>query len=139
LLLAYALVGCSESSGPTQQQPVKQGEDRANQPPARVPSPQPIPVAPSAMPMSAPVLPEGAVYVCVVDKQGERLQTVIEFPSPRVRELCRKNPEMGPCRYEREACRRSGGRVYAANGEEITASTEAEYDKKVLRARFRSN
>jgi len=91
------------------------------------------------MPTPAPVLPEGAVYVCVVDKQGERLKTVIEFPSPKVRELCRKNPEMGPCRYEREACRRSGGRVYAANGEEITAWTEAEYDKKVLRARFGSN
>jgi len=53
--------------------------------------------------------------------------------------LCKRHPEMGPCQYERQACRRSGGRVFAASGEEITLATEAEYDKKVLRARFRAN
>jgi hypothetical protein len=46
---------------------------------------------------------------------------------------------MGPCRYERDVCRRSGGRVFAARGIEITAQTEAEYDKKVMRVRLQSN
>jgi hypothetical protein len=46
---------------------------------------------------------------------------------------------MGPCQYERNVCRAAGGRVYAANGEEITMRTEAEYDRKVLRVRFRAN
>jgi len=46
---------------------------------------------------------------------------------------------MGPCQYERDVCRRSGGRVYAAGGVEITQATEAEYDKKVLRVRFKAN
>ena len=46
---------------------------------------------------------------------------------------------MGPCQYERNVCRQAGGRVYAANGVEITMQTEAEYDKKVMRVRFKSN
>jgi hypothetical protein len=46
---------------------------------------------------------------------------------------------MGPCQYERNVCRAAGGRVYAANGREITLATEAEYDRKVMRVRFRSN
>jgi hypothetical protein len=29
--------------------------------------------------------------------------------------------------------------VFAANGPEITMATEAEYDKKVMRVRFRAN
>jgi len=29
--------------------------------------------------------------------------------------------------------------VFAANGAEITMQTEAEYDKKVMRTRFKSN
>ncbi len=36
-------------------------------------------------------------------------------------------------------CRRSGGRVFTANNVEITLATEAEYDKKVLRVRFKAN
>ena len=36
-------------------------------------------------------------------------------------------------------CRRSGGRVYAANGVEITKDTEAEYDRKVMRVRFKAS
>jgi len=46
---------------------------------------------------------------------------------------------MGPCQYERDLCRRGGGRVYAAEGKEITLQTEAEYDKKVMRVRLRAN
>ena len=84
------------------------------------------------------VVPAGAQYVCVSESGGQRQQTAIEF-SPKVAELCRKHPEMGPCQYEREVCRRSGGRVYAADDVEITKQTEAEYDKKVMRVRFKSN
>jgi hypothetical protein len=46
---------------------------------------------------------------------------------------------MGPCQYERDLCRRSGGRVFASNGLEITQHVEDEYDRKVLRVRFRAN
>ena len=53
--------------------------------------------------------------------------------------LCKRHPEMGPCQYERDLCRRSGGRVFAANGQEITRQIEDEYDRKVMRARFRAN
>lgn len=39
----------------------------------------------------------------------------------------------------RDVCRRSNGRVYTANGVEITKQTEAEYDRKVMRVVFKSN
>ena len=42
---------------------------------------------------------------------------------------------MGPCQNARYACRRSGGRVYAADGGEVTQADEAEYDKRVMRVR----
>ena len=57
----------------------------------------------------------------------------------KVDALCRKHPEMGPCQYERNACRKKGGRVFAADGTEITLATEAEYDKKVRRVTFKAN
>ena len=84
------------------------------------------------------VVPADALYVCVSESGGVRQETAIQF-APKVGKLCAKHPEMGPCQYEREVCRRSGGRVYAAGGVEITPKTEADYDKKVLRARFKSN
>jgi hypothetical protein len=46
---------------------------------------------------------------------------------------------MGPCQYERDVCRRAGGRVYASGGVEITRAMEDEYDRKVMRVRFRAN
>jgi hypothetical protein len=85
--------------------------------------------------LPAIVVPPDSLYVCVIDSGGVRKQTAIEF-APKVAALCAKAPEMGPCQYERNACRRSGGRVYAAGGTEITMQTEAEYDKKVLRVRL---
>jgi hypothetical protein len=84
------------------------------------------------------VLPPNAQYVCVTEAAGQRQQTVIEF-SPKVAGLCLNHPEMGPCQYERNACRKSGGRVFAAEGKEITMATEAEYDRKVIRIRLKSN
>lgn len=103
--------------------------------PAAASAPAP---APPATPAPPAVVPASALYVCVSEAGGKRQQTAIEF-SPKVTELCRKHPEMGPCQYERDVCRRSGGRVYAANNVEITRQTEAEYDRKVMRVRFKAN
>ena len=108
---------------------------------------RPLPEAPLPAPdaagrpesLFAPAsIPPGTLYVCVSESAGQKRQTAIEF-APEVAELCRKAPEMGPCRYERESCRRNGGRVFAAEGAEITRQTEAEYDKRVLRVRLKSN
>jgi len=96
------------------------------------------PVNPPAAPTLAIAAPPGALYVCVSGVGAQLRQTSIEF-APGVGELCRKHPEMGPCQYERDACRRSGGRVLAADGSEITRSVEDEYDKRVMRIRLRSN
>ncbi len=96
------------------------------------------PAAPSLSPSPSVVVPAGSIYVCVSEADGVRQQTTIVF-SPKVDTLCERHPEMGPCQYERDMCRRSGGRVYAAGGVEITLQTEADYDKRVMRARFRAN
>lgn len=107
----------------------------------------PVPITPQADVKGAPVVrrpmdqtpfPPHILYTCLTDVAGQRKQIAIEFAG-KVDELCRKHPEMGPCQYEREVCRRAGGRVFAADGSEITAATEAAYDKRVLRARFRAN
>jgi hypothetical protein len=109
-------------------------------PAAQAPAPAVPPLASPApsSPRSGIVVPADAIYVCLSERDGQRTQTVIEFV-PKVHALCRKHPEMGPCQYERNLCRASGGRVYAANGQEITMATEAEYDKKVMRVRFKAN
>jgi hypothetical protein len=83
-------------------------------------------------------MPPGAVYACMIEAGGQRELTAIEL-APKLATLCAKNPEMGPCQYEREICRARGGRVFAANGEEITRLTEAEYDRRVTRVKLRSN
>jgi hypothetical protein len=107
-------------------------------PPAPLPSRSPEAARAPAQAIVPPVVPPGTLYLCVVDDKGERKQTAIEF-TPKVAELCRKHPEMGVCQYEREICRNHGGRVFAANGSEITKLTEAEYDKHVMRVRFRAD
>ncbi len=142
LLLA---AGCAQEVAKTPL-PATPPEDRASAPVVRRPLPEtPIPTPPEARPgilVPAPeaaiVLPPNAQYVCVTEAAGQRQQMVIEFSS-KVATMCVKHPEMGPCQYERNACRRSGGRVFAAGGKEITMATEAEYDKKVMRIRLKSN
>ena len=142
LLLA---AGCAQEVAKTPL-PATPPEDRASAPVVRRPLPETsIPTPPEAPPgilVPAPelaiVLPPNAQYVCVTEAAGQRQQMVIEF-SPKVAAMCVKHPEMGPCQYERNACRRSGGRVFAAGGKEITMATEAEYDKKVMRIRLKSN
>jgi hypothetical protein len=142
LLLA---AGCTQEGAKTPLA-VTPAEDRASSPVVRRPLPEtpiPTPTEPSTgrlspVPEPVIVLPAHAQYVCVTETAGQRQQTVIEF-SPQVAQLCVEHPEMGPCQYERNACRRSGGRVFAAEGKEITMATEAEYDKKVMRIRLKSN
>jgi hypothetical protein len=105
--------------------------------PAPEPAPPPVksnPPAGSASSRHAPtgVVPPGSIYVCVYESGGVRWEMAIAF-SPEVGVLCAKHPEMGPCQYERNACRRGGGRVYAGGGVEITPQMEAEYDRRVTR------
>jgi hypothetical protein len=148
LLLTLALAGCAQresvpATGPQDAAPAvvrKQVEPPAPQaePPLASAAPSRAPAAPASVPPpTAVVVPPEAIYVCVTDRDGRRNQTVIEF-APKVHALCRKHPEMGPCQYERNVCRASGGRVYAASGQEITLATEAEYDKRVRRVRFQA-
>jgi hypothetical protein len=142
LLLAAA---CTQETSKTPL-PITPSAERAGSPVVRRPlpetpipaQPQPPPGAPSPRAEPAVVLPADAQYVCVAEAAGQRQQTVIEF-SAQVAKLCLKHPEMSPCQYERNACRSSGGRVFAAEGKEITMATEAEYDKKVMRIRLKSN
>jgi hypothetical protein len=95
------------------------------------------PTVPGA-PEPALVVPPGALYACVVGYGDKRIVTAIQF-EPKIAALCAKHPEMGPCQYEREGCRRGGGRVFDASGKEITQLTEAEYDRRVMRLRFRAD
>jgi len=147
LLAALALVACSAPAPERVPLPVTPpgGAPAAvvRRPlPATTPPPAPpiaaSPVNPTPAATLAIAAPPGALYVCVTGAGTQLLQTSIEF-APAVGELCRKHPEMGPCQYERDACRRSGGRVFAADGREITRAVEDEYDKRVLRIRLRSN
>lgn len=150
LILLLLVAACAPPKDPL---PLTPQQDVATAPVVRQalpPTPTPTPVVPPAPPAArggvpaptpAPAsvnVPAGVQYVCVADHAGTRQQTTIEF-LPRVAELCQRHPEMGPCQYERNVCRRSGGRVFAANGIEITMQTEAEYDRKVMRVRFRAN
>lgn len=84
--------------------------------------------------LDAASIPTGAVYVCAAGSGKDRTIRTIELEQ-KVAALCRRHTEMGPCQNARNACRRSGGRVYAADGSEITRADEAEYDKKVMRVR----
>jgi hypothetical protein len=143
IVLALALVaGCTSAPEPrAPPPPITPPAERADAPVVRRAQPDvelPAPSRPAEPDQPAIVVPAEAIYVCVIDRDGTRTQTVIEFV-PRVYELCRRHPEMGPCQYERHACRAAGGRVFAAGGREITLATEAEYDQKVLRVRFRAN
>ena len=133
---------------PQQPVPITPPSEVAKAPVARTPV---APTAPAAAPTPAPgsavtpaakldpsTFPAGAIYVCASGAGGARKITAIAFDE-KVGKLCRTHPEMGPCQYERNTCRKSEGRVYAADGTEITMATEAEYDKKVMRVRFKSN
>lgn len=72
-----------------------------------------------------------ARYSC--EKQG--VLTDIQLPEGSGR-ICSRFPAMGPCQYERNACRARGGRVIRFDGVEITRDVEREYDKQVQRYRL---
>ena len=94
--------------------------------------------SPSAGSTRSPATASGAIYTCVTERAGDRKESPIDL-DPKVASLCARHPEMGPCQYERDVCRKSGGRVYAMDGREITREIEDEYDRKVMRVRFRAN
>ena len=144
VLSVLALSACAPVGAPLPMTPPGDSKGAAV---VRRPLPEPTAPGPGSTagfaPAPAPagqgvVVPAGSLYVCASESGGVRQETAIQF-APKVAKLCAKHPEMGPCQYERDICRRSGGRVYAAGGIEITPQTEAEYDKKVLRVRFKSN
>ena len=139
-LLVLALAACAP---PREPQPPPQATASAEAPAVTrraipTPSPPAAVVPPGAPALPPIVVPAGVIYVCVTGSGSAAVQTAIEYV-PKVDALCRKHPEMGPCQYERNVCRGKGGRVFAANGSEITMATEAEYDKKVRRVTFKAN
>ena len=141
LCLAIAVSACSPPGGPAPGTATRKSDETAVvRPPATGAAPPPAAGVVAALPpaTSPVVLPDGSLYVCITEAAGVRQQTVIEFP-PKIGALCAKHPEMGPCQYERQVCRGRGGRVYGAGGVEITLQTEAEYDRKVMRVRFKAN
>jgi hypothetical protein len=144
IVSAMVVAGCA---GPKVPLPVTPPEDVKDAPVARRPLVTPVvppqalatqPAQPPAASLPPIAVPSAALYVCMTESAGQRKQTAIEF-APKVDALCKRHPEMGPCQYERDLCRNSGGRVFAANGQEITRKVEDEYDRKVLRVRLRAN
>jgi hypothetical protein len=129
-LAVVALAACQQASPP----PVAP----AKAPAVTAPSP-PMAVAPAIVVPPGVVLPSldfppGPLYTCLV--AGAR--STIDY-EPRVEQLCRRHPEMGPCQYERNACRAKGGRVFTTKGEEVTLAVESEYDRIVRRVRFQAD
>jgi len=96
---------------------------------------QPALVVPPGVKLPSLDFPPGQpLYYC----QTASAKTDIVY-EPRVETLCRRHPEMGPCQYERNACRAKGGRVYTQKGEEVTMAVEDEYDRVVMRVRFQGD
>jgi len=137
-LLVFVLTACAPPREPQSPPPAAPVADSAAVTRRPIPAPSP-PEAPAVRsPLPSIAVPAGAIYVCVTGSGSAAAQTAIEY-APKVDALCRNHPEMGPCQYERNVCRGKGGRVFAADGTEITMATEAEYDKKVRRVTFKAN
>jgi hypothetical protein len=109
--------------------------------PSVAPAPKPMeapPAATNAQPdpriiaTTSVLTPSGKTrYECV--KGSNRTPIGLPEGSERV---CSRFPAMGPCQYERDACRASGGRVIRFDGTEITKEVENEYDRQVQRFRL---
>ena len=129
LALVFAIAGCQQAPPPTE----KRAAPPATPPPAASAPPAAVAKAPR---VAVPGLdfPPGPLYFCA-SSSG---RTPIEY-EPRVEQLCRRHPEMGPCQYERDQCRARGGRVFTARNEEVTLAVEAEYDRVVRRVRFQGD
>lgn len=142
-LLLSACTSPADSPQPSAQTFVRAAPEQKQDVTPLLPPSQPEPptsvtaweATPAVVQTSPQVAPANTQYVCVRQNNGEGQQAPLEY-APNVAELCNKHPEMGPCRYERDVCRRSGGRVLTASGVEITMQTEADYDKRVTRIRL---
>jgi len=130
LLAMLSLAACQQPAPPTP----TPGAAPAVVEPSPPPKVMDAIVVPPGVTLPSLDFPPGALYAC--DVTGTR--TSIEF-EPRVEQLCRRHPEMGPCQYERNLCRSRGGRVYTQKGEEITMAVESEYDRVVRRVRFQAD
>jgi hypothetical protein len=133
-VLAVALASCQRSTPPADapKAPASPPAEVAPAAPAPTSSPPVLPAPALAMPAADP--PPGPLYFC--DVGGTRAPLELDT---RVDQLCRRHPQMGPCQYERDACRARGGRVFTARDEEITPAVEAEYDRLVRRVRFQAD
>jgi hypothetical protein len=133
LAVLVLAAGCQQAPPPAA--PPASAPPTPASPPPVVSTPAPAPAAKSAR-VAVPSLdfPPGPLYFC--ESSGGR--KAIEY-EPRVEQLCRRHPEMGPCQYERDQCRARGGRVYTARNEEVTVAVEAEYDRVVRRVRFQGD
>jgi hypothetical protein len=150
------LLGCAQSPPPSPTAAPDSSITPTTKPPiaitkepdAAIPAPQvakPVQPAPaaavsaSATRMDAKTIattsvltPDGkSRYECATG--GSR--DVIDLPSNTLR-VCSRFPAMGPCQYERDACRAKGGRVIRFDGVEITKEVENEYDRQVQRFRL---
>jgi len=150
LALAFAAAALGACGSPSREPlPITPPAEVANAPVVRIPvppasppaaapgAPAPASARPANSKLDPATFPAGAIYVCASGPATQVTLTAIAFDL-KVGSLCRRHPEMGPCQYERNICRKSGGKVYAADGTEITMATEAEYDRKVMRVRFQA-
>ena len=128
---ALLLAACQQTSPPP---PVAAPPPPASMAPAPSMTVTPALVVPPGVVLPSLDFMPGPLYYCQV--AGTR--TAIDY-EPRVDQLCRRHPEMGPCQYERNACRAKGGRVYTAKGEEVTMAVESEYDRVVRRVTFQGD
>lgn len=92
-----------------------------------VASPAVIDASATAIEAASP-LADGPAYLCA--EGGTSVPIDMET---RLESLCRRHPEMGPCRYARNTCRAHGGSVTNGAGVAVTAATEAAYDRRVMR------
>ncbi len=132
LALAFSLVACQQAAPPPVPVPAAP-KAAAPAPPATVAT-APAAAMPPLLSMPSRDFLPGPLYFC----ESTTGRTPIDL-EPRVDQLCRRHPEMGPCQYERGSCRARGGRVYTARGEEVTPLVEIEYDRVVRRVRFQAD
>lgn len=133
--LLLVVGACQQAPPPAAPAATNPASPIASYPPAAS-APATSPAAAKAARMAVPSLdfPPGPLYFC----ESSSGRKAIDY-EPRVEQLCRRHPEMGPCQYERDQCRARGGRVYTARNEEVTVAVEAEYDRVVRRVRFQGD
>jgi hypothetical protein len=162
-LLAMGLFGCAQTPAPapaSSAAPVTASPSASPSAPTESPNvaalkpseTPPPPAPPAAAVASSPVAPmrasaatiattaaltpSGVVrYRCATGKAPNETRTPIELPAGSER-VCSRFPAMGPCQYERDACRAKGGRVIRFDDVEITKDIEREYEQV---QRFRLN